>query len=231
MPRLLLALAVLLMSLSVPALAAEAPADGGTVLHLREEAQRPVARDQLRAVLRVEGSDSDAARLQAEIDRRLAAAVARAKSVAGVSLFTAGYAVYEQHAKDQPPQWHGSAGLTLTAQDSAPLLALLGELQQSGLLMSALAYELTPEAARRVEDELTAEALDRLRQRAERVAGDLGLAVLRLRDLRVGNAAGTQPVPRLFAAAAGAAPAPVAEPGEATVTVSVDAEVELGPKR
>jgi predicted secreted protein len=232
MPRLSFALAVMLLSVASPALAAEASGDGGTVLHLSEQAQRPVARDRLRAVLRVEGSDSDAARLQAEINRRQAAAVARAKNFAGVSVFTSGYGVYEQHAKDQPPQWHGSAGLTLTGSDAAPLLALVGELQQSGLLMSALSYELTPQAARTVEDELTDEALGRLRQRAERIAGTLGLAVLRLRDLRVGSANGAQPQPFLLArAAAAAAPAPVAEPGEAAVSVSVDADVELGPKR
>lgn len=231
MMRLSLALAAALWSLSMPALAAEAAGDGATLLHLSEQAERPVARDRLRAVLRVEASEADAARLQAEINRRMAAAVARAKSVAGVTILTGGYAVYEQHAKDQPPLWHGSAGLTLTAQDAAPLLALAGELQQSGLLISALNYELTPEAARKAEDELTTQALDRLRQRAERVAGALGLAVLRLRDLRVGNASGAQPAPRLFAAAAGGAPAPLAEPGEATVAVSVDAEFELGAKR
>jgi uncharacterized protein len=233
MTRLSLALAAALLSLSLPALAADAPGDSGTLLHLSEQAERPVARDQLRAMLRVEASDADAARLQAEINRRMAAAVARAKSVAGVTIFTGGYAVYDQHAKDQPPLWHGSAGLTLTAHDAAPLLALAGELQQSGLLMSALNYELTPEAARKAEDELTVEALDRLRQRAERIAATLGLAVLRIRDLRVGNATGAQPIPRLFAAAVGTggAPAPVAEPGEATVSVSVDAEFELGGKR
>jgi len=231
MTRVSLALAALLLPLSQPALAAEAPGNGATLLHLSEQAERPVARDQLRAVLRVEGGDSDAARLQAAIDRRMAEAVARAKDVAGVSLFTSGYAVYEQQPKDQPRQWHGSAGLTLTARDPAPLLTLLGELQQSGLLLSSLGYELTPAAARKAQDELTAEALSRLRQRAERVAADLGLAVLRLHDLRVGNATGAQPAPRVFAAVAGGAPAPVAEPGEATVTVSVEAEFDLGPKR
>lgn len=232
MMRLSLALAAALFSLCLPALAAEAPGDTATVLHLSERAERPVVRDQLRAVLRVEASDSDAARLQAEIDRRMAAAVARAKSVAGVSLFTSGYAVSQQQGKDQPPQWHGSAGLTLTEREpAAPLLALLGELQQSGLLMSSLAYELTPEGTRQAEDELTAEALERLRQRAGRIAVTLGVAVRRIRDLRVGNATGAQPAPRLFATVAGGgAPAPVAEPGEATVGVSVEAEFELGPK-
>lgn len=231
MTRLPLAFAAALLSLSLPALAAEAPTGTGTLLHLSERAERPVARDQLRAVLRVEGGDRDAAHLQAEINRRMAEAAARAKAVAGINLFTTGYAVYEQQAKDQPRQWHGSAGLTLTARDPAPLLALLGELQQSGLVMSALSYELTPEAAHKAEDELTAEALGRLRQRAERIAATLDLAVIRLRDVQVGNAAGTPPAPRVFSTVAAGAAAPVAEPGEAAVAVSVEAEVELGPKR
>ena len=235
MARAALMVVVVTCLLALPARAAEPPAADGTVLHLSEQAERPMARDQLRAVLRVEGTDSDAARLQAEINRRMAAAVAQAKAVAGITVETGGYYVYQTQAQGQPTgQWRGSAALTLTAHDAPALLKLAGELQQSGLTMSMLAYELTPEAARKAQDDLTAEALARLRQRAERVAGDLGLAVLRLRDLRVGNVGGLQPVPHLMMARAGAsasAPPPVAEPGEATVTVSVDADIELGPKR
>jgi hypothetical protein len=55
------------------------------------------------------------------------------------------------------------------------------------------------------------------------------LAVLRYRDLRVGNAeTGGRPVPRFAAMAA--AP-PVAEPGEAVIRVTIDAEVLLAPPR
>jgi uncharacterized protein len=235
MTRLAAAAAIFaLLCPSLPAAAADAPAsESVTVLHLSAEADRMVPRDRLRAVLRVEGADADPARLQAEINRRMAAAVARAKSAAGVTLATSGYSVYEEMAKDQPPRWHGTAGLTLTAQDAAPLLALVGELQQSGLALSALDYELSPEAARKAEDALTAEALARLRERASRVAESLGLTVLRLRDLRLGNAAGAVPPPRPFMmakAASSAAPPPVAEPGTATVSLSVDADVELGKK-
>lgn len=235
MTRLAAAAAIFaLLGLSLPAAAAGAPAtEGVTVLHLSAEAERMVPRDRLRAVLRVEGADADPARLQAEINRRMAAAVAHAKTVAGVTLATSGYSVFEETAKDQPPRWHGTAGLTLTAQDAAPLLALVGELQQSGLALSALDYELSPEAARKAEDALTTEALTRLRERASRVAESLGLTVLRIRDLRLGNAAGTVPPPRPFMmarAASSAAPPPVAEPGDATVSLSVDADVELGKK-
>jgi predicted secreted protein len=223
-----------LLCLSLPAAAADAPVpEAVTVLHLSAEAERMVPRDRLRAELRVDGADADPARLQADINRRMAEAVARAKTAAGVSLATSGYSVFEEMAKDQPPRWHGTAGLTLTAQDAAPLLALVGELQQSGLALSALNYELSPEAARKVEDALTAEALSHLRARAARVAESLGLTVLRIRDLHLGNAAGTAPPPRPFMmarAVSSAAPPPVAEPGDATVSLSVDADVELGRK-
>jgi predicted secreted protein len=212
--------------------------DNATLLHLSEPAQRLVARDELHAVLRVEAVDTDAAKLQAEINHRLAAALAKAKSVTTLRVETSGYSVYPEAgpsmvSKTRTNQWRGSAGLTLIGQDPGPLLALVGELQKEGLVLSSLAYELTPAAARAVEGELTDEALARMKERAAKIAATLGLSVERIRDLRVGNALGTQPVPRFFEQkmATASAPAPVAEPGEATVTVTVDADIVLMPKR
>jgi uncharacterized protein len=219
--------------------APSAPLPGNaTLLHLSEPAQRLVARDQLRAVLRVEAVDADAAKLQADINRRLAAALAKAKSVPTLRVETSGYSVYPDSgssvvSKTRANQWRGSAGLSLISQDPAPLLALVGELQKEELVLSSLAYELTPAAARAVESELADEALSRLQERAAKIAATLGLGVERIRDLRVGNALGTQPIPRIFAQqmATASSPAPVVEPGEATVTVTVDADIVLVPKR
>jgi predicted secreted protein len=229
---------------TIPALA-QTPAapspplpENATVLHLSEPAQRQVTRDELRAVLRVEAVDTDAAKLQADINRRLDAALAKAKSVATLRVETSGYSVYPDSgpsvvSKGRSNQWRGSASLSLIGQDPAPLLALVGELQKEGLVLSSLAYELTPAAARAVEGELTDEALARMKERAQKIAATLGLSVERIRDLRVGNALGTQPVPRVFAEKmmTASAPSPVAEPGEATVTVTVDADMVLMPKR
>jgi uncharacterized protein len=235
MTRLLAALVVTLLPVFASAQTPSPPfPDNATLLHLTEQAQRLVTRDRLRLVLRVEAVDADAATLQAEVNRRMTAAVARAKSVAAVMVETGGYSVYQQSAKLSSPQWHGTATLSLTARDPAPLLTLAGGLQQDGLLISTMAYELTPEAARAVESELTDEALTRLKQRAERMATALGLAVERIRDLRIGNAGGVQPVPRMFAengSPSSSYAAPVAEPGQATVTVSVDADVVLAPRK
>ena len=236
MPRLLFALLLCLPAPLAGAAEPERPPETGTVLHLAEQAERQVPRDRLHAVLRVEVVESDAAKLQAEINRRMTAALARAKGVAEVSVATGGYSLQQEQLPNQPRRWRGVASLSLTARDPAPLLDLVGALQQEGLVVSSLAYELTPEAARQVEDELTATAVARLKERAEHVAASLGLAVERFRDLRLGNA-GIPPQPRVYAmagamasASANAIPPPVAEPGEATVSISVDADVVLKPK-
>jgi predicted secreted protein len=230
--------AVLALAPAFASAFAAAPAEtptAGTVLHLSAQAERQVTRDRLRAVLRVEGVESSATRLQAEINRRLTAALARAKAVPEVSSATGGYAVQRESGPNQSVRWRGSATLTLTAREAGPLLDLVGALQQDGVVVGSLGYELTPEAAQAVEDELTASALTRLRERAERVASELGLAVDRIRELRLGNATGAGPQPRVFLAQAGAsasasASAPVADPGEATVTVSLEADVLLAAK-
>jgi uncharacterized protein len=239
MKRLVVPLAVMLAPGPAFAQAPVAPLpENATLLHVSEPAQRLVPRDQLRAVLRVEAVDADAAKLQADIDRRLAAALARAKSVTSLRVETSGYSVYPESgpsvvSKARSNQWRGSAGLSLISQDPAPLLALVGELQKERLVLSSLAYELTPAAARAVEGELTDEALSRLKERAAKIAATLGMSVERVRDLHVGNVTGTQPGPRIFAEkmVTASSPPPVAEPGEATVTVTVDADVVLMPKR
>src|SRR5229473_594128 len=51
--------------------------DNTTVLHLVERSERMVKRDRLTAELRVEASDADPARLQAEINRRIATTTPR----------------------------------------------------------------------------------------------------------------------------------------------------------
>jgi predicted secreted protein len=221
------------LALPQPTFAAD-PDAGMTVLHLTQTAERQIHRDRLRAQLQVETTGSDARRVQADINRTMTAALEHAKSVAGIKVETSGYSVYEERETNAPSRWHGSQGLTLVGSDFAAVLGLAGDLQGEGLAMSNLAFELAPETARAAEDDLTSEALTRLRQRGERVAADLKLTMIRLRDIRVGNVGGDQPPPiRMravaMAASPAAAPPPAAEAGDATVAVTVDADILLGP--
>jgi predicted secreted protein len=237
--RLLPAALAVALALAAAPLRAETPAPtpavehdaGTTVLRLTETAERVLKRDRLRFDLRAEASGADPARVQAEINKRMASALERAKGVPSVRVETGGYTVYEDRAPNTPPRWRGSQSLTLTGRDFAPLLQLAGELQGDGLAASGTSFSLARETARGAEDELTEEALKRLHERADKVAAAMGLSVLRLRDIRVGNADVGRPMPMPMRAMAAAAPAPppVAEAGEATVQVTVDAEVLLAP--
>jgi predicted secreted protein len=226
-------LAIATLIVALPASAAPQDSDQGlTVLHLSEAADRSIRRDRLRAQLRVEATGSNAKQVQAEINRRMASALEKVKAVSGIKPETGGYSVYEERQQNVASRWRGSQGLTLLDRDFAELLAIVGDLQNDGLAVSSLSFELLPETARGAQDELTTEALKRLSDRAERIAADLRLAILRYRDIKVSNVSGDRPIPiramTMAAAPAQSAP-PVAEAGDTIVQVSVDAEVVLGP--
>jgi predicted secreted protein len=186
----------------------------------------------LRAQLRVDATASSARQVQADINKRMASALERARAAAGVKIETGGYSVYEERQPNGAAKWRGSQTLSLTGGDFAQVLALAGDLQGDGLATSGLVFELAPETARTAQDDLTTDALRRLRQRAERIAADLQMTVLRLRSVRVGNVGGDQPqfpVQMRAMAAPAKMPEPVAEGGDAKVQVSVEADILLAP--
>jgi predicted secreted protein len=224
------ALLIALCLFALPAAAAEPP-----VLTLGESAERLVQQDRLIASLRAEATGTNATNVQAEINRRMEAAIARARQTPGVTVETGGYWTHEERPQNQPRRWRGMATLELSGTDSAAVASVAGALQEMGMAMSGLRFELRRETARMAEDELTTEALQRLRSRAERAADALGLRVTGYKSVRLG-AVGGEPPPRpammmrAQAMAADAAPAPSAEPGRTLVRVSAEADVLLGPK-
>ena len=200
-----------------------------TVLHLSQTAERPVNRDLLRIELRVEETGADARSVQAAINRRMAAALDRARQVQGVRVETGSYNVGEERPQNGPTHWRGSQSVILTGKDADSMLKLAGALQSDGLSTSSLTYDISPETVRGAEQDLTDEALAALDHRAASIADRMHLTVVRFRDVRVGNAeTGGRPAPRFSAMAMAA---PVAEPGEAMVRVTIEAELLLAPPR
>jgi uncharacterized protein len=223
-------LAAAVTALPLPALAQQPDAAKQTVLHLSQSAERRVARDLLHADLRAEARGADPHSVEAAINRTMQRALDEAKAVKGVDVATGAYLVNRETPAGSPPDWAGSQALFLESTDSRLLLALTASLQGEGLVMSDLEYEVSPAAVRGVEGALTSEALSALSQRASAIAQQLHLSVLSYRDVAVGNAeTGGSPV-RFGAAMTAATPTPVAAPGEATVRLTVSAEIVLGAK-
>jgi predicted secreted protein len=222
---------LILVALIAPARAQTPPAPSNvTILHLTETAARNVPRDRLRIELAAEVIDPNAVKVQAEINRRMSAALAHIKAVPDIAVETNGYNVYQDSPDKAPPRWHGSQSIALVAKDFTQLLALVGTLQQEGLVITGLAPELSREAQQSAEEELTDIALTRLRTRADRIAAGLGTKVDIYRDLRIGNAGTPQPMIRQMATmgkASQSVPSPVAEPGEAIVAVTIQADIAL----
>jgi uncharacterized protein len=205
--------------------------NGPTVLHLTQTAEKKLTRDVLHVELRAEKTGADAQAVQVAINQMMAKALDQAKQAQGIEVETGSYSVYHV---ESPSQWNGNQSLYLSGADSSAVLKLAGALQAQGLVMSAMGYEASPKMLRGAQDELTTEALSDLDKRAAAIAQQVHLSVLGYRDLNVGNAqTAGQPMPRFgpMEARAAAMPTPVAAPGEATVSVTVNADILLGTKQ
>ncbi len=232
MRRLALGLAAAL-ACAAPALADPAP----TILHLDQTAERTAPRDELTVELRAEATGADPGRVQAEVNRRMAAALAEVKAVAAVKPASGNYQTYQitptgPDGKPQPAQWHAMQDLMLTSRDFAAALDLTGRLQAGGLAVGGMRFDIARETLQAAQRTLTDEALNALTERTSQIAATLRLKVARIENLRVGNVSrpGGGPRPMMMArAAGGAAPPPAAEAGDTTISLTVSADIALTP--
>jgi len=231
--RLALRLGVLVVALAALAASAAAAEPAGTRLVLSETATREVEQDTLVAIVTARAEAAAAREAQAEVNRAMTAAVEQARAVAGVRAATGGYRVYQERDRDgRPTAWIAEQDLSLTGREAAPLLELVGALQERGLNLNGLSYQLSAEARRALEDELAIEAIEALRRRAEQVAATLAMRVERIATLRVGEAPDQPPIRPMMRtmAEAASAPPPTALPDLETVQASVQAELVLAPR-
>ncbi|MDO9502263.1 SIMPL domain-containing protein [Falsiroseomonas sp.] len=196
-----------------------------TLLHIAETAEVTRAPDEVVATLRAEARAGTAAAAQEAVNRGIAAAVERARAVEGVQVSTGGYWTARV---DDARAWQASQSLTLRGQAAPALLELAGTLQGQGLAMVSLDWRLTRQTARLAREEASGLALDALRRRAATVAGQLGLELVGLREVRI-DVPEAGPRPMMMAARAGAA-APVAVAEDAVVSATVAAVAVLRPR-
>lgn len=209
-------------------LAACGPALADTILHLDDTETVMAHPDELVATLRAEATAASAAAAQQAVNSAMAAALARARQVAGVTAATEGYTVWQP---TQPQRWQASQTLTLRSHDGPALLTLVGELQQSGLATGELSWQLSREASRTARDQAMRDALSALRGRADEAAGLLGLRFESFRHVSIAMPQPGPIMPRAMMAMAAAAPTPPsAQAEDIPVSATVDADAVLGPK-
>ncbi len=213
-------------------LAAPAFAQQDTLLRLSETAERTVRADQLVAVLRAQATGGSLSAVQEQVNRQIAAALERARATQGVTVSTGGY--WTGRTGERRDQWQSSQEIRLTAIEAAPaLLELTGALQGQGLAIARLSYEVSRPLQRREREAVTEEALAGLKERAERLAGVMGMSFAGFREVRVdAGRFAPPPMPRAMAAASpeAARTPPSAEPSEVPIAATVEGDAILKPR-
>ncbi len=209
-----------------------------SLLHISATETREVDQDLLIANLRIEVENEDNKVVQNDINTAMAKALEIAKAYKDVKAITRTYNVYSYDMnggrKDLPQRmvWKGQQALELKSKNAEELLELAGKIQDAGFIMGGLNYTLSPEVAAQVQDEMLEAALEKLTARAQRAAKALGKTKAELKEINTdGNYA---PQPMMYArgmamemAADSKMAAPVASPGETSITMNVSAKALL----
>lgn len=217
-----------------------------TLISLSATERTKLKQDTLTASLKYELEGGSANEIQDKINTAMAKALESARGIEGATVSTGSYFVYMFDRADtidprtgkpmaSKKLWRGSQSMTIEGKDATAILNAVGKIQELGLTMDNLNYNLSPEAAEAVRDDLMTKALAKIRTRADLAAKALGKSSVDIQQVTVDGASQPYPQPRMYmkaemamASDAGVA-APVAEAGESDITLTVTARILLKP--
>jgi predicted secreted protein len=231
-----LVFALVIASLATAARAADgADAVSPPTVSVSASASANVPNDRLHAWLRAEAENASPAAAAAEVNARVGKAIARVKSVRGLTIETVGYTTQQVSDRGQPLRWRIAQTVSVEGSDFPAIAMLVAQLQdEDGLLLSGMTFAVSEIKRRETEDALTQQALAAWRERAQNAARGLGFSAWRPGRVTVatGDVARPRPVYRGGGAATAAAPAPVPlEAGATEVTVTVTGDAVLDSAR
>ncbi len=229
------------LSLLAAATLAQTAPPPQNVVTLTANATVEVPKDWLTVVFSTTREGPDAAVVQAQLKQALDAALAEARRLARpglVEVQTGAFSLYPRYAppgsKPAPAQpgivgWSGTTELVVEGRDTASIAQLTGRVQT--MAIARVASSLSREARQRVEGDVTAQAIDNFRGKAEAVARQFGFSGWALREVAVQSDPGQPTQLPLLRAMASARSAPEdtlpVEAGKATVTATVNGSVQL----
>jgi uncharacterized protein YggE len=214
--------------------AAAIPARAQTELNLAATGQKLVEPDEMTASLQVQAASTRAATAQADVNSAMQKALALAKAVAGVTATTGAYSVFEDTSDNtKPPKFRASQSLQLVmpAPGGVPsenFAALVGRLQENGLLLNNLDGDLSSSGQRNAEKEAIADAIGQIQAQAAMIADNLkkNVGEIKTMNVNVNMPRVIMGAPRAMMMAA-AMPPPQAAPDKVTVQADVSATIEL----
>ncbi len=213
--------------------------DGHTALNISATESVDVEQDLLIASLRIQSEGKDSKAVQKEINDAMAQAVALAKKSTSLKIETGQYYVSPDYRYIETPtdtnervldKWRGSQTLMIKSENAEDVLNITGQIQDMGFMMNSLDYQLSPKKYDEVRDSLMETTIKALNDRAKRVATALGKTSVDIVEINIdSNNYSPRPVyaraakVEMMSMSADAMPAPTAESGETSVSMTINA--------
>ena len=203
------------------------------IVSLQAQGSLEVQQDLLTISMNTTRDGADATTVQSQLKTALDTALAEAKKVVQpgqLDVRTGNFSLYPRYGRDgKISGWQGSTEMVLEGRDFARISALAGKVNT--LTLGNVSFGLSREARARVEAEVTAQAIERFKTKAQDVSKGFGFGGFTVREVSVNaNDQGNAPRPRMMAMEAKAmsadAPVPV-EAGRSTVVVTVAGSVQM----
>lgn len=195
-----------------------------------------VTRDLLTISLQAVKEGSDAAAVQAQLKQALDAALGEARKAAqpgAMEVRTGNFSLFPRHGKDgRIAGWQGQAELVLEGRDAPRIAQTAGRLQgPQGLNIVNVGASISRELAEQHEAEVTVQAIQSYRARAQQLARQFGFSGYVLREVSVQageQGGGPRPMFRRAEMAEGMAAAPLpVEAGKGVLSATVSGSVQL----
>lgn len=226
----------LLAAALVPTAQAQVYPPPQNVVSLTASASVDVTRDVLTVAFSTTREGADAGTVQNQLKQAVDAALAEARKVAKpeqIDIRTGNFSLYPRYTqKGGINGWQGSAELVVEGKDLQGIAQLTGRVQT--MTIQRVGYSLSKDAREKVEADVTAQAIQRFRAKAEAASKQFGFAAYSIREVSVQTnepPQGPVPLMRMQAAKAeaGDAALPV-EAGKAAVSATVSGSVQMSAK-
>jgi predicted secreted protein len=203
------------------------------VVSLQAQGSLEVQQDLLSISMNTTREGADATAVQTQLKAALDTALTEAKKVAQpgqLDVRTGNFSLYPRYGRDGKINgWQGSTELVLEGRDFARISALAGKINT--LTLANVSFGLSREARARVEAEVTAQAIERFKQKAQEVSKGFGFTGYTVREVSVNaNDQGFVGRPRAMAMEARGMAADAAVPveaGRSSVVVMVSGAVQM----
>ena len=212
--------------------------EDGTYLNLSVTETKQVEPDTLIASLSYESESESAKEVQNKINQMMKKALSVAEKKENIEASTEQYSVYKfskpvKQGATEKELWKGSQSIVIKSKSTEDILALSGQLQEIGLVMSDLHYEVSIAKIEETRTSMVENAINKLLSHAKRVAGIIGLKEVKIKNINIegDNRYPPVPYPKLMRTAAAnvvsSITAPISAPGKIDITLNISATILL----